>query len=551
MAVLTTNHYSKNNVDVATTGNISLSYISYPIIDGVQLVYGTRVLVKDQTNLVDNGIYFANTTGLQRAIDIQSSLSLVHGAVINVTGGTTNINTSWYIAPIPAGSFATANKIFLPSPFSGGGGGGGSLPITRYVYLEGDASDATLMGGVASNVYTTIQDAYDAAIVILTANPSYQVVIKVGMITAAQSGDLTLNAAAMNKSDRIFIDGINVGASIIGNITASGGSFLYLGASNVRIGNITTGSTVTVLLYNSTRVIINVIISCNTVQIVQCNNIQIDAINLSGGTVFSPSYVQAYGCAYLKLGDISGTNVSLDLGTPENGFNWNGHYATNIITSIDITNQRHFQILMMGVTIVHDFTYNASYVSSGPSAFILENTKVYGTTTINRNGNPQTLTVKSCSFEDLILTGSTFASLTMIDTNIKRIDGVPANTTFMNCTLYNQSMTVAPPGVGLTIGRKYEIVTYVAGDDFINIGAASNASGVIFTATGSFATNWYQKSVVREYEVINGIGTNCEFYNTSIVGGTLAIDNTSAVSVKYTSGMSSSRMGMGANITLT
>lgn len=125
MAVLTgTNHDWKNNVVARTTANISLTYPSLPIIDGVQLVYGDRVMVAEQTNPVDNGIYFATSFSLNRAVDANTANSLLNGSTIRVIGGTTHAGTEWYIAPIPAGSFITANKIFLPSPFSGGGGGG-------------------------------------------------------------------------------------------------------------------------------------------------------------------------------------------------------------------------------------------------------------------------------------------------------------------------------------------------------------------------------------------------------------------------------------------
>jgi hypothetical protein len=42
----------------------------------------------------------------------------------------------------------------------------------------------------------------------------------------------------------------------------------------------------------------------------------------------------------------------------------------------------------------------------------------------------------------------------------------------------------------LTVGKKYRINTYVSNDDFANVGAASNASGVEFVATGTTPTHW-------------------------------------------------------------
>lgn len=49
----------------------------------------------------------------------------------------------------------------------------------------------------------------------------------------------------------------------------------------------------------------------------------------------------------------------------------------------------------------------------------------------------------------------------------------------------------------LVIGRRYRIDTFVAGDSFTNVGAASNASGVEFVATGTTPTTWTNSSSLR------------------------------------------------------
>jgi hypothetical protein len=49
----------------------------------------------------------------------------------------------------------------------------------------------------------------------------------------------------------------------------------------------------------------------------------------------------------------------------------------------------------------------------------------------------------------------------------------------------------------LTVGLYYQIVTFVAGDNFTNVGAGSNASGVIFKATGTTPTTWSNGSTVN------------------------------------------------------
>ena len=51
----------------------------------------------------------------------------------------------------------------------------------------------------------------------------------------------------------------------------------------------------------------------------------------------------------------------------------------------------------------------------------------------------------------------------------------------------------------LTVDVKYIINDYQAGDDFTNVGAASNATGVIFTATGTTPTTWTNSSELEEF----------------------------------------------------
>lgn len=50
----------------------------------------------------------------------------------------------------------------------------------------------------------------------------------------------------------------------------------------------------------------------------------------------------------------------------------------------------------------------------------------------------------------------------------------------------------------VTNGKTFKIVNFVAGDSFTNIGAASNATGVYFTATGTTPTTWSNGSELQE-----------------------------------------------------
>jgi hypothetical protein len=88
----------KNSVDRATTSNITLSGIQN--IDGSDIVDGMRVLVKDQTNAAENGIYIASTSGAwTRATDMDSTSPVdeINSAAVFVENGNTQADTGWTV----------------------------------------------------------------------------------------------------------------------------------------------------------------------------------------------------------------------------------------------------------------------------------------------------------------------------------------------------------------------------------------------------------------------------------------------------------------------
>ncbi len=53
----------------------------------------------------------------------------------------------------------------------------------------------------------------------------------------------------------------------------------------------------------------------------------------------------------------------------------------------------------------------------------------------------------------------------------------------------------------LTTSKRYKIIAFVSGDDFTNVGAASNATGVVFTASGTTPTTWTHSSELQEITI--------------------------------------------------
>lgn len=82
----------KNSVRVATTANITLS--GTQTIDGVSVIAGDRVLVKNQTTTSANGIYVVAAGTWARSSDTNTA-STLDSATVFVEYGTLGANTQW------------------------------------------------------------------------------------------------------------------------------------------------------------------------------------------------------------------------------------------------------------------------------------------------------------------------------------------------------------------------------------------------------------------------------------------------------------------------
>ncbi|WP_447788558.1 phage tail protein [Pseudomonas farris] len=85
----------KQSVRVATTANIVLS--GAQTIDGVAVVAGDRVLVKNQTQAKDNGIYVADNGVWGRSKDADSSVDVTSALTVSVEMGATLADTIWQL----------------------------------------------------------------------------------------------------------------------------------------------------------------------------------------------------------------------------------------------------------------------------------------------------------------------------------------------------------------------------------------------------------------------------------------------------------------------
>ncbi|MGR6737665.1 phage tail protein [Pseudomonas chlororaphis] len=86
---------AKQSVRASTTGNIVLS--SAQMIDGVAVLAGDRVLVKNQTLAKDNGIYVVANELWTRAKDADNNAKVTPNLTISVEEGATQADTIWQL----------------------------------------------------------------------------------------------------------------------------------------------------------------------------------------------------------------------------------------------------------------------------------------------------------------------------------------------------------------------------------------------------------------------------------------------------------------------
>jgi len=86
---------AKQSVRVATTANITLS--AAQTIDGVAVVVGDRVLVKNQTAAKDNGVYVVANAAWGRAQDADSNAKVTSAMTVSVEQGAMFADTIWQL----------------------------------------------------------------------------------------------------------------------------------------------------------------------------------------------------------------------------------------------------------------------------------------------------------------------------------------------------------------------------------------------------------------------------------------------------------------------
>jgi hypothetical protein len=136
----------KQAVRVATTANgtLATAFANGQTVDGVTLVTGNRILLKNQSAGAENGIYTVNASGAPtRASDADTSAEL-QGLAVMVQEGTTNQNTQW-IQTVD-GTITVGTTALVFAQFGGGAAytAGNGLTLTANDFAVGAGTGITV-----------------------------------------------------------------------------------------------------------------------------------------------------------------------------------------------------------------------------------------------------------------------------------------------------------------------------------------------------------------------------------------------------------------------
>lgn len=233
----------KDAVRVATTANISLT--GAQTIDGISVVAGDRVLVKNQTTASANGIYVCATGAWSRASDADAAGELKAGSFVFVSEGTTNADSGWMIST--DGAITIGSTAINWVQFSGAGqiiaGAGmtklgntldiGTASVARIV-VNADSIDLATTAVTPGTYQGLVVDAYGR--VTGASNQSYLTIANfVNCETPAGTKNgtntaFTLAFTPIVGTEQVYLNGALQERGIGNDYTISGVNITMLGA---------------------------------------------------------------------------------------------------------------------------------------------------------------------------------------------------------------------------------------------------------------------------------------------------------------------------------
>jgi uncharacterized cupin superfamily protein len=204
----------KGSVRAATTANISLS--GEQTVDGVSLVSGDRILVKDQSDETTNGIYVVAGGSWSRSVDADENSEVTSGLYTFAEEGTINANSGWVLTTADPITLGSSQLDF--TQFSGAG------QITAGAGLTKSANTLNVIG--TTDRITANADSIDIA----STYAGQSSITTVGALTSGSIGsgfgNINIGASSLTAGTASFTSIVGSAITGSGNLSISGnGSF--------------------------------------------------------------------------------------------------------------------------------------------------------------------------------------------------------------------------------------------------------------------------------------------------------------------------------------
>jgi len=289
----------KNPVTAATTTNITLSGLQ--TVDTVSLVAGNTVLVKNQTNSAQNGIYQVNSGAWTYALG-STTWSQYVSALVFVEYGT-QAGSAWYCTAQPGGTLGTTAMTWSNFSVSTTYSAGTGLTLTGYVFSITPVGTAGTYGSASS-------------VPVLTTNASGQVSSVTNTSIAINGNQITSGTVGSS-----YISGSYTGITGVGTLTAGTWNAGVIGAS---YGGTGVAGTLTGVLYGNgtsaytVATAAQLVSAIGTTAVTNATNATnaTTSTNLAGGAAGSLPYQSGSGATTFLAAGSNGQYLTLSGGVP-------------------------------------------------------------------------------------------------------------------------------------------------------------------------------------------------------------------------------------------